>query len=96
VSRTEVAETIIDVIIVIFLRWFDQSGVWATGTKLRLGTRKRNICKAKLMSLKLIIKPKISEICTEAELNLRKDTDLKDENCNLVADLRSVLNRWKN
>jgi hypothetical protein len=31
-----------------------------------LGTRKGNILKAKLMSLKLIIKTKTLEICTEA------------------------------
>jgi hypothetical protein len=52
------------------------------------------------MSLKLIIKTKISEICTEVNefkngYQLRINI-IKDENGNLLADPQSVSNRWKN
>jgi hypothetical protein len=42
-----------------------------------LGTRKGNISKTKLKSLKLIIKTKIIEICTKVQINLRKGTNLE-------------------
>jgi prolipoprotein diacylglyceryltransferase len=52
------------------------------------------------MSLKLIIKTKISEICRginefKEGYQLRINI-IKDENGNLLADPQSVLNRWKN
>jgi hypothetical protein len=48
------------------------------------------------MSLKLIIKTKILEICTDALMDLRKFTNLQNQSGNFLADSQSVLNRWKN
>jgi hypothetical protein len=65
-----------------------------------LGTRRGKYGRQKLISLKLIRKIKILEICTEERMNLRKVTNtvfsiIKDENGNLLADPQNVLNRWK-
>jgi hypothetical protein len=62
-----------------------------------LGTRKGNISKTKLMSLKLIIKPEVLEICRGINEFKKRDQPriniIKDENGNLLADPQSVLNR---
>jgi hypothetical protein len=49
------------------------------------------------MSLKLIIKTKILEICTEFKKDYQPRINIiKDEKGNLFADPHTVLNRWKN
>jgi hypothetical protein len=65
-----------------------------------LGTRKGNISKTKLMSLKLMIKTKILEMCTDALQNLRKVTNLQfilsRMRMVICSRIPSVSNRWKN
>jgi len=50
--------------------------------------------------LRKTVRTKISEIYIEAQMHLRRVTNLeltvKDENGNLLADSHSILNRWKN
>jgi hypothetical protein len=60
-----------------------------------LGTRKRNICKAKLMSLRLIIKKNIRDLyrgINEFKKGYQpRINTVKDENGNLLADPKECL-----
>jgi len=63
------------------------------------GTKRRNIRKLKLMTVKTTVRSKISEACVGPSVTLRRVTSLeliKDEKCDLFTDTHSILARWRN